>query len=194
MRFVSKFPRLGLGTVVREKFVLALDGQRDLAPDAKTGWTGSLSVMFSQEGLMQSDVDFALSHFPERDFTGRWLDADGVTQQPIAERIGVYDTEAAQEAEDWPDALREHVEQWMLKRPNYGTDFVQVVKQPASKPWPSYDDTHHSKIAILASELGLVDEALAYEQDNKGREGVLKALEEKKTGATESVADEIVAA
>ena len=193
MRFVSKFPRLGLGTVVREKFVLALDGQRDLAPDQKTGWIGSLSVTFSQEGLMQNDVDFALSHFNEKEFTGRWLDADGVTQQPIAERIGVYDTEVAQKAEGWPDALREHVEQWILNKPNYGIDFVQVAKIPATKPWPNYDEAHHFKIASLAEDLGLLEEALAYEEENKAREGVLKALREKLEQPAD-VADEIVAA
>jgi hypothetical protein len=187
------YPRLGLGTVVRERWVLAVDGTRDLMADPKTGWIGSLSVKFSQEGLMKSDIDFALSYFPEKGFTGRWLDADGVTPQPLEERIGVYDTLAAQEAEDWPDELREYVEQWMLKRPNYGTDFVELQKLPAEKPWKNYDETHHFKIASLAADLGVVEEALAYEQENKAREGVLKALNEK-LGAPVDVADEVVTA
>jgi hypothetical protein len=161
--------------------------------DPKTGWIGSLSVQFNQEGLMQSDIDFALSHFKEGDFTGRWLDADGVTPQPLAERIGVYDTEVAQEAEGWPDALREYVEEWMLKRPNYGSDFVQFVKLAAPKPWKNYDETHHFKIASLAEDLDCLEEALAYEQENKAREGVLKALNDK-LGTPADVADEVVTA
>lgn len=170
MRFVSNSPGLGLGTVIRERFVLALDGQRDQTQE-------SVSVKFSQNGLTQDDIDFALSFFPEKTFTGRWLYEDGITLQPLAERIGVFDTTE----QGWDEETREKAEAWMLAKQNYGKDFVQVVPvvREVAKPWPSYNNTHHFKVAELAAELGLVPEALAYERANKNRAGVVEKLEEK---------------
>lgn len=170
MRFVSKHPKLGLGTVVKEKFVLALDGQRDQVQD-------SVSVQFDQIGLSIEDVRFALSYWPEKSFTGRWLDADGITLQPIAERIGMFDTEEAQSRNGWSDELRDKVEKWMLAKPNYGIDFTLVTKVASALPWPHYDKTHHAKIALFAAELGLIDEALEYERSNRNRKGVIASLE-----------------
>lgn len=187
MRFVSNAPQLGLGAAIREKFVLALDGQRDKTQE-------SVNVRFSQEGLTQDDIDFALSYFPEKSFTGRMLERDGVTPLPLAERVGAFDTTE----HDWDDDTREIVEKWMLAKPNYGQDFVEVkpVERVIEKPWPSYNSTHHFKIPALAAELGLLDEALAYEQANKARQGVIEALEEQRTIHPKKAEDpgEVVAA
>ena len=185
MRFVSKYPRLGLGTVVKEKFVLALDGQRDQVQD-------SVSVQFDQSGLGMDDVRFATSYWPEKSFTGRWIDADGITLQPVAERIGMFDTLEAQKQNGWSDELREKVEKWMLAKSNYGTDFTEVEVVPAEAPWPSYDKTHHSKVASLAAELGLVDGALVYERSNKNRKGIIEALETEQTKPSLDAEGELV--
>lgn len=187
MRFVSNSPGLGLGAYQTERYVLAVDGQRDLARE-------SISVKFSQNGLTQDDIDFALSHFPEKSFTGRWLFEDGITLQPLGERIGVFDTTEC----GWDDDVREKVEQWMLAKPNYGRDFVEckpVVKEIA-KPWPSYNSTHHFKIPTLAAELGLLEETIAYEKANKNRSGVVEALEEQLTIHPKTIEEtgEVVAA
>ncbi len=166
MRFVSKYPRLGIGAYQTELFVLAVDGQRDKTRD-------SISVMFTQEDLYQEDLAFALARWDEKEFSGRWLDADGVTLQPVAERIGVFDTEK----QGWDDDLRRKVEAWMLAKPNYGNDFLQVEALPAGAPWQTYDSTPAAKIAPAAQALGLVTEALAYENENKRRPTVVAALE-----------------
>ena len=192
MRFVSLYARLGLGTARKEKFVLALDGQRDQTQD-------SLSVQFTQEYLTQDDITFALSYFPESRFQGRYLEADEITQEPLAQRIGVYDTVEEQARQGWTDEERELVESWMKAKPNYGQDFVEVVPvaKEVTKPWPSYNSTHHFKIPTLAAELGLIDEALAYEAAHKNRAGVIEALEEQKTIRPKAAAEdagEVVAA
>ena len=189
MRFVSMYPRLGLGTVIKEKFVLALDGQRDQV-------TESVSVQFTQEYLTQDDIDFALQFFPEKGFTGRYLEADSVTQEPLATRIGAFDTTVEQEQRGWTDEIREKVEQYLLAKESYGSAFTRVEKivVAAGKPWPSYDDTHHFKIPTLAAELGLLDEALAYEQANKNRESVISGLEEKLAIPADATTGEVVAA
>lgn len=180
MRFVSKFPQLGIGTARVEKFVLALDGQRDVT-------VTSLPVQFSQGGLLRSDIDAALAHWGERAFTGRWVEEDGITQQPVSERIGVFDTEE----QGYDDETRGLVEKWMLAKNNIGVDFIRVEKAKAAKPWPNYDDTHWSKIAGLAKELGLVQESIVYEEENGNRPGVLDALRQAEPAAP---AEELVAA
>jgi hypothetical protein len=189
MRFVSINPKLGLGTVVKEKFVLALDGQRDQTQD-------SVSVQFSQEYLTQDDINFALHFFPENRFTGRYLEADSVTLEPLAQRIGVFDTVEEQARQGWDDATTAKVEQYLLAKPNYGQDFVQAgkVEAVAGIPWASYDTTHHFKIPGLAAELGLLHEALAWEQANKNRDSVISGLEEKLAIPADAVQGEVVAA
>ena len=170
MRFVSLYPRLSLGAAVTERFVLALDGQRDRTRD-------SVGVFFTQDYLTPSDVQAALAHWPENAFKGRWLDEDHITLQPLPERISVYDTEEEQRRNNWDNELREHVEKFLLAKPNIGVDFIAVEAAKIPAPWRTYPKTHHSKIAPLAEELGCVDEALAYERENKNRESVIAALE-----------------
>ena len=189
MRFVSNSPSLGLGTAQKEKFVLALDGQRDKTEE-------SLPVQFTQEYLLQSDIDFALHIWPESTFRGRWMENDEVTLEPVSGRIGVYDTAEEQERNGWDDADREKVEAFILAKANLGQDFAKVEKVVglASKPWPSYDEAHHFKIPALAAELGLLDESLAYEQANKNRESVISGLEEKLAIPADAVEGEVIAA
>lgn len=174
MRFVSCYANLGLGTARKEKYVLAVDGQRDIAQE-------SLPVQFGREYLNEEDIKFALDFFPAKRFTGQLTELDGYTPEPLALRIGVYDTEVEQEKQGWSNEERELVETFIQKKPNFNHDFVE--HKPAvkviEKPWPSYNNTHHFKVADLAAELGLLEEALAYEQANKNRPGVIEKLEEK---------------
>jgi hypothetical protein len=45
-------------------------------------------------------------------------------------------------------------------------------------PWPTYEETHHKQIPVLAEQLGLVNEALAYERAReKPRAEVTERLE-----------------
>lgn len=191
MRFVSCYAHLGLGTAQKELWVLAVDGQRDLSRE-------SIPVQFTREYLTQEDIDFALAYFPAAKFTGKAMEADGYTPEPLALRIGVFDTETEALNRGWDDETREKVEAWMLAKPNYGQDFVQMIapKKVIEKPWPSYNSTHHFKIPTLAAELGLIEEALAYEQANKNRSGVVEALEEQKNIHPKTADDpgEVVAA
>lgn len=183
MRFVSKFPKLGLGTFQKEKFVLALDGQRDQTAE-------SISVTFSQENLGAADVKFALAFWPEKEFTGRWLDEDEITLQPVGERIGVFDTNDC----GWDNGLRERVEKWMLAKPNYGLDFTSITEVPAKAPWATYDTMHWQKIAPYAVEGGLVAEALEYERATKNRPSIVEALESAEPIPAESADGELIAA
>jgi hypothetical protein len=48
----------------------------------------------------------------------------------------------------------------------------------AGKPWPTYDGVHHNQVPVLAEQLGLVAEALTYEQQNANRASVVAKLSE----------------
>lgn len=45
-------------------------------------------------------------------------------------------------------------------------------------PWPTYDQTHHNTVPQLAEQLGLVDHALQYEQQNLNRPSIVAKLTE----------------
>jgi hypothetical protein len=99
-------------------------------------------------------------------------------------RGGFFDTEEAQERLGWTDDEHESVvakldkicrdEPYLLAK-------VEHTQFAASKPWPTYDDTHWKTIPVLAEQLGLLDVALAYERENKQREPVIEGLERKQS-------------
>ena len=55
----------------------------------------------------------------------------------------------------------------------------EVEPQVVGPPWPTYDSVAYGKVADLAAELGLVAEALAYEQASKARPSVIEGLKAK---------------
>lgn len=111
--------------------------------------------------------------------TPEWDDEDGNTHADI--RGGVFDTDEAARRLGWTEDEKRMVEEKMLRQladPRF-VDFWLYEEVKPSAPWPTYDDAHHFKIPALAAELGLVREALAYEEATKGRESVVAALREK---------------
>jgi len=66
-----------------------------------------------------------------------------------------------------------------LKDPLF-TDFAVHEPPKIHPPWPTYDRMHPNAVAGMARQVGMVEEALAYEQRRDGgpRESVVKKLEE----------------
>lgn len=77
---------------------------------------------------------------------------------------------------EWTDDERALVEKKLLVYQNPADHWLHT-KPAAAKPWPTYDETAANGIAQLASQLGLVGEALRYEKENKSRKQVIDALE-----------------
>lgn len=94
---------------------------------------------------------------------------------------GFFDSVEAQQREGWTDDEREMVERRLLSLSETWSEAVQPYEEaPVAVPWPTYDAaTNYLEIASLAEKLGLLGEALAYERQNKNRDGVVKALEAK---------------
>jgi hypothetical protein len=183
LRFVSKSQRLHAGNyrnaelAMSEAKVVVIDGKsRAVQPEPYTV-SEPVPIQFGPEGLMQSDIDAALTHW--KHFEGLGMEEDGVTPANPVEngRIGVWDSVVWQTKYRLADSDREAAEQMLLTSTSNGPDYFPVEEVKATIPWPSYGDTHHNKIAVLAAELGLVDAALAYERENKNRESVIASLE-----------------
>ena len=119
---------------------------------------------------------------PSEEF--EYEDSEGRMNRGVHIRGHYFDSVVAQEQNGWTDEEREQVEASLVKLSLSCPDQVQVVEQrKAAAPWPTYDSTHHIKVVNLASELGLLAEAITYERQNKNRESVVSALEEKLNAA-----------
>jgi hypothetical protein len=122
-----------------------------------------------------------------------WEDDTGATRKGADIRGHFFDLDAAAEENGWSDTDKELVRSALLRMCQIAPGDVWVheaARIPA--PWPTYDTTHHNKIPALAEELGLLDEAIAYESQNKNRESVIGALDERKR--TAQVVQELTAA
>ena len=183
MRFVSKSAGLSAGNFRNAKEAIAppetklIDGKTVTSVSDAYTITPALPIQFSQLGLLQSDIDAAFAQWKK--FPGLPVEDDGITPVNPVEHgyVGVWDSEAWQTQHALPDEDREAAEQLLLQSRYLGIDFIVVEAVKVAKPWPSYDTTHHNKIPALASELGLIVEALAYEQENKQRASVIEQLE-----------------
>lgn len=121
----------------------------------------------------------------------QYTDAEGNTKTGVEIRGYYFDSEIAQELHGWTDEEREEVELSLIKLSGRWPDACTVIDKPKAKlPWPKYNETHFSKIVELADSLGLVQEALAFERENKNRESVVKGLSDKLVEASPPVADD----
>jgi len=183
MRFISKSANFSAGNYRNAKEAIGAPETRIIGGKTVTSQAEAytvveaLPIQFSQAGLLQSDIDAAFAHW--HTFPGLPVEEDMVTLANPVEygRIGVWDSAEWQAENSLTDNDREQAEKLLLNSQYYGIEFIAVEEVKVTKPWPSYDDTHHNKIASLASELGLVAEALAYEQENKKRASVIEQLE-----------------
>lgn len=177
MRFISKFQRPRVEAIGQKWDTLANGQTRELEQ--------GITAEFQQTPLYPWEEKAARERFI---FTGTTEEDphSGIRVDPI-HRVSVFDTEVAQQANDWPDSVRKQVEQNLLKaigtpdRPGpLAYDFMMVEKPASAKPWPTYDDfTAPSKIVEFIQTSGIdVADVIAYEQDNKNRASVLKALQE----------------
>lgn len=109
-----------------------------------------------------------------------YVTPDGVHSKAAEIRGHYFDSTVAQEQNGWSDEDREEVERSLLTLSARWPEAVQAVARAAAPaPWPTYDTTHHSKVVSLAVDLGLVEQALAYEQENSKRPSVVAGLSEK---------------
>lgn len=118
----------------------------------------------------------------------------GATEIGSEFRGGYFNLDEQAREKGWEDAEKEVVARHMLtmlSKPWAQFTLHEQARIPA--PWPTYDETHHSKIVDLASTLGFVGEALIYEEQNKKRPSVIEGLREALAKAQTEQLDELVA-
>lgn len=90
------------------------------------------------------------------------------------------DTDLEAEEKNWPQEEKELVERTLQAKAKQFPDMLWEIvreKAPAARPWPSYDDTEPEAVIALARQLGLVEETIAYEQENLQRPLILHNLQ-----------------
>ena len=91
-----------------------------------------------------------------------------------------YDSDVAAELNGWTAEEKEAVEArclYLCRTAPWQIKLVERSLMPPAEPWPKYDSlSNFKKIATLAAELGLVQEAYDYELQTKNREGLVNEL------------------
>jgi hypothetical protein len=128
------------------------------------------SVVHPSTGVVINKIPGLVCEFaefgPEYDFE----DPDGNMSTAADIRGHTFDTDAAAQQQNWTVDEKDTVETVLLSWCGKWPEAVWLHSEaPAAKPWPTYDEAHHKSIPGLAEQLGLVAEALAYEQQNKKR-------------------------
>lgn len=103
-----------------------------------------------------------------------------------------YDTDVGAELNNWTPEEKESVELTLSRLCDQLPFVIAKVHRDEKvfapeKPWPNYDETHHKTIPVLARQLGLVDQVIAYETANANREGILKALAQEEEAPAEEM-------
>lgn len=106
-------------------------------------------------------------------------DAEGVVTTHAAISGGIYDLDIDAQEKGWTQEEQSLIEaklDEMCKQPWCG--IYRDTEPVVAAPWGTYDNIDAEKIPILASELGLVEQALAYEQATLNRKKVIADLQE----------------
>jgi len=151
-----------------ERVVMDVRGMGTYVTEGET-----ILAEFRQTGLMDHEVDLALSKF---NFSGL---PEGVN--PIT-RVGVFDTEQFC-LDRYPDeARREEMQAQIDQRlralqERFSTHFIIVEEPKAPKPWGSYDKDSAEDILKLQERLEIDPTVVRrYEEENQGREEIVSKM------------------
>jgi hypothetical protein len=132
------------------------------------------------------------SKFPEYQFLIKgplekvWRDGFPVDEQqiiPLQFDRYLCEVDEVAKTQEWNEGQREAVAHALarsLDDHSFRDMWVHEAPRPP-KPWPTYDETHHQQIPMIAQATGQMHEALAYEQRGRAegpRDGVVKKLQE----------------
>lgn len=89
-----------------------------------------------------------------------------------------FDSDEAAKREKWTPEEKEAVEARLLELSERWPEAVQIhAGQVYPAPFPTYDDVPEEAVAQLCIDLGLTEQALAYEQQNLNRAKVVTGLQ-----------------
>jgi hypothetical protein len=144
-----------------------------------------LSAQFNPDLRTDEDLAFALSTF---NFRGLPIYESG-KEVPASYRIAVFDSEIARLQNGWTEADEALVVDVLRNSGMNGTAYVEVVPEPAAKPWNGYDDvTDAARIMELALAIDAdLQKVLQYEKENQNRPEVTAELKIAIAAADETI-------
>ncbi len=168
MLFISPHPQYQLVGITKPKRV-----HHDATGELLETQPG-VSAEFFHGGAPNWAIDQAVAHAP---FVRCWSHLP--EGQDHRSMVSSYDTDLQAEMRGWSAELKDFVEQFMLRHPDYGTRYILAVNpaEVMAAPWPTYDETQWKQIPIIAKEIGVdLQYVLEYEQAHKNRPGVTERL------------------
>lgn len=154
-------------------------------------WNHDGSVLIDQRDPLTAEFAFHGGEFTfHNPLTG---------SQDIGADIRGHFFDSAQQAEEkgWTQEEHDMVVAALDRKCKTESEYVwEVTLSKVAAPWPTYDTTPHGQVVTLAEQLGLVAEALAYEQQEKNRPSVVEKLTElvNEAQAVDAAAEELTAA
>jgi hypothetical protein len=162
MRFISK-----AGAFTRS----VVKAETQMVGGVQVETTKPLVAMFQRNAATDADRQLAQERF------GFKPKDHPMGPDPLA-NVSVYDTDAEALANEWSHELKNEVEQALLQGQN--AYYFLAGKEPAAKPWATYDETEAESIVGTAVMIGKpLEDVLAYERENENRPKVVEAIEAK---------------
>lgn len=145
----------------------------------RVGVRSEAVIVHPSTGVVIKKVPALICEFGEFGAEYDFEDPDGNMSKAADIRGHVFDTDSAAEQNRWDADEKDTVEQVLLSWCQKWPEAIWLHSEaPAPLPWPTYNETHHKSVPVLAEQLGLVETALAYEQQNKKRPEVMEKLSE----------------
>lgn len=165
-RFVSRYGNYSVGvqSAVREHFGT---GESRLL-------RRRIDANFQRVLVNDEDLALAIGSFV---FTGLPEDVDTNTNISPRFRVSVWDSEWARLNEGWTDEEIDLIIEKLRNDPGFGINHVEVSQAPTKAPFPAYDELSVDEILQIVKITSIdPDSVIAYEQENKNRESLIKKL------------------
>jgi hypothetical protein len=169
MRFVSKYGRFGVPVRRHEEERYANGVVRVIQQ--------GITAYFDPNKLRPLEREMAVKRWA---FNGSMQEADEATTYPPDYRIGVYDTDEAQQDWGWDEDTRDEVERFLLDYADRHEGWVFAVRSLVPPPWPNYDDfrgTPQALVRRLVEDGYDLETVLAYERDHQKRPKTIEEIE-----------------
>jgi len=167
MRCVSQIGRFGIQYRPRKVYT-DVNGVETVTQEG-------IYLRFERGDLFENELAAALEQFG---FKGRFQHEDEATPVDPKYRISTFDTNK----QDWPDELREEIEEWLIETSAVDPNFIVMSTTPIPKPWPLYDEFEGEAtqlVYVLEAQGHSLQEALDYERlFGPKRPEVIAALED----------------
>ena len=135
-----------------------------------------------QAGVVVDTIPRLVAEFGQpNEYTYRDAEDPDLVHTGIEVRGHFFFLEEQAKQKGWTEEETEIVKKALDRQCQKTPTDVWLYTAPApAKPWPKYDEAHENQIAVFAEQLGLIDEAMAYEKHNQKRKTVLEQLSEVK--------------